>query len=165
MTKPLSVRDKGPLFLIYPFDQYPELRNKLYYSAPSARSAGSRWSRSHRNPWQRVNVPLLVVLCVLLLAFAGISTIQYRQFRNCHAAPARVTTTSCGTISSSTTRHCAFKRALARLTSQIPAQIRHPDQRMDLVLESEIATCCNTRPSTSRPARRCAVLPPWPISG
>ncbi|PJG60774.1 molybdopterin-binding protein [Aeromonas cavernicola] len=28
---PLSVRDKGPLFLIYPFDQYPELRNKLYY--------------------------------------------------------------------------------------------------------------------------------------
>ncbi|AKA17775.1 molybdopterin-dependent oxidoreductase [Aeromonas hydrophila] len=30
--KPLSVRDKGPLFLIYPFDQYPELRNKLYYS-------------------------------------------------------------------------------------------------------------------------------------
>ncbi|MCZ0750009.1 molybdopterin-dependent oxidoreductase [Aeromonas enteropelogenes] len=29
--KPLSVRDKGPLFLIYPFDQYPELRNKLYY--------------------------------------------------------------------------------------------------------------------------------------
>lgn len=29
--KPLSIRDKGPLFLIYPFDQYPELRNKLYY--------------------------------------------------------------------------------------------------------------------------------------
>lgn len=29
--KPLSVRDKGPLFLMYPFDQYPELRNKLYY--------------------------------------------------------------------------------------------------------------------------------------
>ncbi|WP_421167120.1 hypothetical protein [Aeromonas dhakensis] len=29
--KPLSVRDKEPLFLIYPFDQYPELRNKLYY--------------------------------------------------------------------------------------------------------------------------------------
>jgi len=29
--KPLSVRDKGPLFLIYPFDQYPELQNKLYY--------------------------------------------------------------------------------------------------------------------------------------
>lgn len=29
--KPLSVRDKGPLFLIYPFDQHPELRNKLYY--------------------------------------------------------------------------------------------------------------------------------------
>lgn len=29
--KPLSVRDKGPLFLVYPFDQYPELQNKLYY--------------------------------------------------------------------------------------------------------------------------------------
>lgn len=29
--QPLSVRDKGPLFLIYPFDQHPELRNKVYY--------------------------------------------------------------------------------------------------------------------------------------
>ncbi|MGN5136967.1 molybdopterin-dependent oxidoreductase [Aeromonas sp. 164P] len=29
--KSLSIRDKGPLFLIYPFDQYPELQNKLYY--------------------------------------------------------------------------------------------------------------------------------------
>ncbi|MGL6333913.1 molybdopterin-dependent oxidoreductase [Aeromonas jandaei] len=27
----LSIRDKGPLFLVYPFDKYPELRNKLYY--------------------------------------------------------------------------------------------------------------------------------------
>lgn len=29
--KPLSVRDKGPLFLIYPFDSQSELRNDLYY--------------------------------------------------------------------------------------------------------------------------------------
>ena len=29
--KRLSVRDKGPLFLIYPFDERPELRNELYY--------------------------------------------------------------------------------------------------------------------------------------
>lgn len=29
--KRLSVRDKGPLFLIYPFDSQPELRNDLYY--------------------------------------------------------------------------------------------------------------------------------------
>lgn len=29
--KRLSVRDKGPLFLIYPFDSRPELKNDLYY--------------------------------------------------------------------------------------------------------------------------------------
>ncbi|WP_157727683.1 molybdopterin-dependent oxidoreductase [Stappia sp. ES.058] len=28
----LTVRDKGPLFIIYPFDRFPELRNELYYS-------------------------------------------------------------------------------------------------------------------------------------
>lgn len=28
----LTVRDKGPLFVIYPFDRFPELRNELYYS-------------------------------------------------------------------------------------------------------------------------------------
>jgi hypothetical protein len=28
----LTVRDKGPLFVIYPFDQFPDLRNELYYS-------------------------------------------------------------------------------------------------------------------------------------
>ncbi|MGL5006726.1 MAG: molybdopterin-dependent oxidoreductase [Plesiomonas sp.] len=30
--KMLSVRDKGPLFVIYPFNTHPELRTKLYYS-------------------------------------------------------------------------------------------------------------------------------------
>lgn len=30
--KPMPVRDKGPLFIIYPFDQWPELRNAVYYS-------------------------------------------------------------------------------------------------------------------------------------
>ena len=30
--KALSVRNKGPLFLIYPFDTYPELNNPLYYA-------------------------------------------------------------------------------------------------------------------------------------
>ena len=29
---PLSVRDKGPLFLIYPFDKNPELYNEKYFS-------------------------------------------------------------------------------------------------------------------------------------
>ena len=29
--KALSVRDKGPLFLIYPFDSHPELQNQIYY--------------------------------------------------------------------------------------------------------------------------------------
>lgn len=28
----LGVRDKGPLFVIYPFDRFPELKNELYYS-------------------------------------------------------------------------------------------------------------------------------------
>lgn len=27
----MSVRDKGPLFVIYPFNQNPELRNEVYY--------------------------------------------------------------------------------------------------------------------------------------
>lgn len=30
--KPMAVRDKGPLFVIYPFDARPELRSALYYS-------------------------------------------------------------------------------------------------------------------------------------
>ena len=30
--KPMPVRDKGPLFIIYPFDQQTELRNAVYYS-------------------------------------------------------------------------------------------------------------------------------------
>jgi hypothetical protein len=30
--KPMSVRDKGPLFVIYPFDARPELRTPVYYS-------------------------------------------------------------------------------------------------------------------------------------
>jgi hypothetical protein len=30
--RPMPVRDKGPLFIIYPFDSKPELRNAVYYS-------------------------------------------------------------------------------------------------------------------------------------
>ncbi|MFN7725876.1 MAG: hypothetical protein ACK5QH_12485 [Rubrivivax sp.] len=30
--KPMAVRDKGPLFMIYPFDALPELRNPVFYS-------------------------------------------------------------------------------------------------------------------------------------
>jgi hypothetical protein len=30
--KPMPVRDRGPLFIIYPFDQQSALRNPLYYS-------------------------------------------------------------------------------------------------------------------------------------
>ena len=30
--KPMAVRDKGPLFVIYPFDQHTALRNAVYYS-------------------------------------------------------------------------------------------------------------------------------------
>ena len=29
--KVMSVREKGPLFLIYPFDEYPELFNEVYF--------------------------------------------------------------------------------------------------------------------------------------
>ena len=29
--KPLQVRDKGPLFMMYPYDQVAKLRSKLYY--------------------------------------------------------------------------------------------------------------------------------------
>jgi hypothetical protein len=30
--RPITVREKGPLFMIYPFDSDPTLRNPLYYS-------------------------------------------------------------------------------------------------------------------------------------
>ena len=30
--KPMTVRDKGPLFVIYPFDSKPELRSAVYFS-------------------------------------------------------------------------------------------------------------------------------------
>jgi hypothetical protein len=30
--KPMAVRDKGPLFIIYPFDAHAELRSTVYYS-------------------------------------------------------------------------------------------------------------------------------------
>ncbi|MFT3822198.1 MAG: hypothetical protein QM750_32040 [Rubrivivax sp.] len=29
---PMPVRDRGPLFVVYPFDSEPELRNAVYYS-------------------------------------------------------------------------------------------------------------------------------------
>lgn len=38
--KPMSVRDKGPLFLIYPFDNHAELRNSIYYGR-------SAWQLTH----------------------------------------------------------------------------------------------------------------------
>jgi hypothetical protein len=30
--EPMSVRDKGPIFVIYPFDEMPDLNNETYYS-------------------------------------------------------------------------------------------------------------------------------------
>ena len=30
--RPLRVRDRGPLFVIYPFDSYPELNTEMYYN-------------------------------------------------------------------------------------------------------------------------------------
>ena len=30
--QPMAIRDKGPLFIIYPFDSSPELRSTVYYS-------------------------------------------------------------------------------------------------------------------------------------
>jgi hypothetical protein len=30
--RPMAVRDKGPLFMIYPFDERPDLRNPVYYN-------------------------------------------------------------------------------------------------------------------------------------
>jgi hypothetical protein len=30
--QPMPVRDKGPLFMIYPFDDHPHLRSAIYYS-------------------------------------------------------------------------------------------------------------------------------------
>lgn len=30
--QPMAVRDKGPLFIMYPFDRRPDLRNAVYYS-------------------------------------------------------------------------------------------------------------------------------------
>jgi hypothetical protein len=30
--RPMAVRDKGPLFVIYPFDAHPEIRNPVYFS-------------------------------------------------------------------------------------------------------------------------------------
>jgi hypothetical protein len=30
--KPMAIRDKGPLFVVYPYGQYSELKKELYYS-------------------------------------------------------------------------------------------------------------------------------------
>ena len=30
--EPMSIRDKGPIFMIYPFDTNPELYNEKYFS-------------------------------------------------------------------------------------------------------------------------------------
>ncbi|MEH7827663.1 hypothetical protein [Gemmobacter denitrificans] len=30
--EPMSVRDKGPLFVIYPFDEFPDLVNEVYFA-------------------------------------------------------------------------------------------------------------------------------------
>ncbi|WP_295951460.1 molybdopterin-dependent oxidoreductase [Rhodoferax sp.] len=31
-NKPMSIREKGPLFIVYPFDASPELRAEVYYN-------------------------------------------------------------------------------------------------------------------------------------
>ena len=31
-NKPMSIREKGPLFIVYPFDASPELRAEMYYN-------------------------------------------------------------------------------------------------------------------------------------
>jgi len=41
---PMTVREKGPLFMIYPFDSVPTLRNARYYS---------------RSVWQLISIELL----------------------------------------------------------------------------------------------------------
>ncbi|MDU1358477.1 MAG: oxidoreductase, partial [Citrobacter freundii] len=30
--KYMRIRDKGPLFIVYPYDSMPELNNQIYYS-------------------------------------------------------------------------------------------------------------------------------------
>ena len=40
--KYLRIRDKGPLFVVYPYDSMPELNNKIYYSR-------SAWQVSRMN--------------------------------------------------------------------------------------------------------------------
>jgi hypothetical protein len=30
--KKLAIRDKGPLFVMYPFEQFPEIKTSVYYS-------------------------------------------------------------------------------------------------------------------------------------
>ena len=37
----MPVRDKGPLFIVYPFDSNPELKSQNFYSARSGRSRAS----------------------------------------------------------------------------------------------------------------------------
>lgn len=38
--KPIPVRSRGPLFIIYPFDAEPELRNPVYYSRSAWQLSG-----------------------------------------------------------------------------------------------------------------------------
>lgn len=38
--KPMSVREKGPLFIVYPFDTKPELRTETYYNRSAWQLSG-----------------------------------------------------------------------------------------------------------------------------
>ncbi|MCX7278318.1 MAG: molybdopterin-dependent oxidoreductase [Burkholderiales bacterium] len=38
--KPMPVREKGPLFIVYPFDTKPELRTEIYYNRSAWQLSG-----------------------------------------------------------------------------------------------------------------------------
>ena len=75
----MTVRNKGPLFIIYPFDEFPELRADLYYSrsAWQVRSITDQVTQGSNSPM----LPLVWFrhLAFVIMAVLGIAAILHAR--------------------------------------------------------------------------------------
>ena len=107
----LTVAQKGPSFIIYPFDQYPELRNATYYGRAVFQVASIEVDLSGRSPARgmldRLSAllgrPVWRMAPVVVIACCAIAALWSR--RGCCATSARSRRT-CATTSPGTPPRC-----------------------------------------------------------
>jgi hypothetical protein len=157
---PMPVRDKGPLFVIYPFDAQPELRNAIYYSrsAWQLRSIEVRDRRPGPGPGTLAVAGVIALVSatallagVVLLQAAAAAAAQRSALHqgsetcvSCRCTARRPNTCSCASSGSVrwtparrwTCARCAALRHLGRPRGH--AARRHAARRMALAAQPRL---------------------------